>query len=452
LGVDKTVISTQAGRSNLGDVHPAGVRAAWTAVLVLALLYGLAFVDRQIISLLVAPIRHDLGISDFQISLLQGASFGLFYSLCGLPLGFAVDRFPRRLVVFGGVVVWALAASACGLAHGFAQLLAARFLVGAGEAALAPAAYSMLSDLFPRKRLTFALSMYSIGASAGSSLSLAFGAALINGLRGGITLPLIGHLHTWQAAFIATGAPGLLIAFLVFAIPEPARGGGAAKGGGDWRELFAFLRSRGGFFTCHILGFAGVLTLAYAGLGWTPTFLSRAYGWPITQIGVVMGAMTFAAAVPSFLFSGRLVDWMFRRGITDAHFRFYVVATVVCGGAGMLAFQSKAPWLFFVLYAVSAVGLNMAGVAAGAVQIATPPALRGRVSALYLMISSLLAMSLGPSTVAFFTDYVFHNDAKLGASVSATYLVFAPIALAAFLLGLKPMRRAVALAAAGFDD
>jgi MFS family permease len=433
-----------AARSNSAEfVGRPGPVAAWTAVFVLALLYGLAFVDRQIISLLVAPIRHDLNISDSQIGLLQGFSFALLYSIGGLPLGFAADRLPRRWVIFGGVFVWALAATACGLVHGFGALLACRVLVGVGEAALAPAAYSILSDMFPPQRLTFALSFYAVGALAGSSTSLFVGAAATHWFANGLTLPIFGHLHAWQAAFVATGAPGLLIAFSIFAIPEPPRGLGHAQDQSSWADMFRFMRSRGAFFTCQIIGFACILTLAYAQLYWGPSFLMRTYGWPVTEVGLVLAIFSFITGAVSMLFSGRVVDALQRRGMKDAHFRFYAVGTVILIFAGAGAYWAPQPWMFFALASLAAITMNMAAVGASAIQLVTPPALRGRVSAFYLAVCSLIAMTFGPQTVAFFTDTVFHNDAAIRASMSCTFLLYAPIALAAFVLGLKPMRDAV---------
>ncbi|MDB5430153.1 MAG: transporter [Caulobacter sp.] len=426
-----------------------GPGPAWAAVGVLLILYGLAFIDRQVIALLVKPIKHDLGINDFQISLLQGFSFALLYSICGLPLGFAADRLPRRWVIFGGVIIWALAASACGLAQTFPQLLAARFLVGMGEAALAPAAYSILSDLFPRKRLTFALSVYSIGALIGSGASLGMGALVVLWAAHGVTVPLLGHLSVWQAAFLATGLPGIPIAFLVFIIPEPARGAGKAGDGGSWRDLFAFIATRRGYFACHVIGFASVMAMAYANLAWTPTFLNRTFGWPIPKVGLILAGFSVVTGSISFLFSGRMVDMLQRRGVTDAHFRFYLWATAALAVSAGLAFVAPSPLLFFALIAIGAVAMNMAAIGASAIQLVTPAPLRGRVSALYLMIAGLLAMTLGPSTVGFITDYVLHDEKRIGLALSLTFLTFSPIALIAFWLGLKPMRRAVELAGEG---
>ncbi|HEX7781716.1 MAG TPA: MFS transporter [Sphingobium sp.] len=415
---------------------------AWAAVAVLATLNGFAFLDRQIISLLVAPMRQDLGISDLQISLLQGFSFALLYAIGGLPLGYAADKYSRRLVVFFGVLIWSLAAMACGLAQSYGQLLAARILVGLGEAALAPAAFSILSDMFPRKRLTFALGVYGLGSIIGMSVSLLVSAAILQLFADGVTLPLLGHLHSWQAAFVMTGAPGVIAAFLIFTIPEPRRHG-SSLGDGTWADVFTFIRARRTFFTCHIVGFTCILTITYAQI-WTPTFIARTYGWPMAQTALALAAFSLATNAFSLLFSGRTVDILQRRGVTDAHFRYYCVAACVLIVAGGSSYWAPQPWLFFVLAAIAYVPMNMQAVGASAIQVVTPAGIRGRVSALYLMVCGLFAQTMGPTTVAFFTDYVFHRDTAINMSLSATCLLYAPIALVAFLIGLKPMRDAVA--------
>ena len=423
-------------------------RVRWTAVGVLLLLYALAFLDRQVISLMVGDLRADLAISDFQVSLLQGFAFALLYALVGLPLGMAVDRWPRRYVIFGGVAVWAAAATACGLAQNFPQLLAARVLVGAGEAALAPAVYSILSDLFPKKRLTFALSVYSIGALLGAEASLAIGGVILHTAQHGVTLPILGDVPAWRFAFLITGLPGLPLALLVFLIPEPVRRGAGRLGESTWADVARFMLGRWRFFACHFVGFACMIGLAYARLSWNPSFLVRRFHWDIAQVGVTLAAFGFVTGVAAFLFSGALVDRLVRRGVTDAHFRFYVAGGLVLLVCGSAAFLAPSPVLFFAGMAVCALPLGMAAIASSAIQLVTPPELRGRVSAVYLLVTGLLGMTIGPSLVGALTDFGYRDPAKLHLSLATTFLILSPIALAAFALGLGPMRRAVASAEA----
>ncbi|MDB5448273.1 MAG: hypothetical protein JWQ97_3590 [Phenylobacterium sp.] len=418
-------------------------RVGWTAVFVLLLLYCLAMVDRQVISLMVGDLKSELGVSDFQISLLQGFAFAVLFTVLGVPLGLAADRLPRRKVICFGVLVWALAATACGLARTYPQLLIARTFVGAGEAALAPAAYAMLSDLFPKRRLTTALSIFSIGAVIGSELSIAISGLILGAARGGVDLPVLGHAAAWRVAFLATGAPGLLLAFSVFLIPEPVRRSDKL-GHTGWGHVLRFMASRGGFFIAQLVGFACIIGLAYARLSWTPTFLVRHFGWPVAKVGVTLGAFGVVTGTIAFLITGPLVDRLFHRGMRDAHFKFYTVGAVVlflCGGAAFLA--PNVP-LFFLMLVGTALFLNMSAVGASAIQLVTPPEMRGRVSAIYLAVISLFGMTVGPSMVGFFTDKVFHDPAKVNWSLTATFAILSPIALLAFWLGQGPMRRAVA--------
>lgn len=418
-------------------------RTAWTAVAVLLVLYALAMLDRQIIALLVQPIRADFGVSDFQISLLQGFAFSILFCLLGVPLGFAVDRFPRRIVILVGVLIWALAATASGLAASFSHLFLARLFVGVGEAALAPAAYSMLSDLFPRKKLTFALSVYSIGALAGSALAYGLGGSLIAIADAGHMSSIFAGMKTWQIAFVVTGLPGLALAFLIFLIPEPKRKAYAAASG-DMGQLFAFLKQRRTFLLLHFGGFGCIGIMTYGKGAWLPTVLIRTYDLPVSQVGAMMAAYTLVVGIVTMMSTGRIVDWMVGRGHQDAHLRFYVYASIILTVTGGLAFLAPTAVSYFAIIAFSSIGTAFGAIAAGALQVVTPSALRGRVSALFLLVTGLTGMICGPALVAAVTDFVFHDDSKVNVALSSIHFVFGPLACLMFFLGLKPMREAYA--------
>src|SRR5712692_5526989 len=173
------------------------LRYAWYVVCVLALLYALSFISRQIFSLLVGPLRRDLHISDTQISLLQGLSFALFYTFFGIPIGRLADIHSRRLIIALGMLLWSLLTAGCGLAQTFVQMLFLRMGVGVGEAALSPAAYSLITDYFPRRRLATAISVYSMGIYIGSGLSFLVGGLVVGyaSTRAAWTLPLLGSVR-----------------------------------------------------------------------------------------------------------------------------------------------------------------------------------------------------------------------------------------------------------------
>ena len=198
---------------------------AWYVNGVLMLAFVLAFIDRQIVALLVGPIQQDLEISDFEVSLLGGFAFIFFYTFLGIPIGRLVDRSNRKRLIAIGVFLWSCMTVLCGFARSFMQLFLARVGVGVGEATLSPAALSILSDYFPPHRLGFAVSVYLSGAAIGTGLAFLLGGAALDffaafSLAG---VPLLGDLETWQLAFVVVGAPGVIFTVLVLTIPEPTR-------------------------------------------------------------------------------------------------------------------------------------------------------------------------------------------------------------------------------------
>lgn len=144
-------------------------REARYVVLVLLCAYVLSYIDRQILALLVGPIKADLGLSDTQIGLLQGLAFAVLFAIAGLPLGWWADRGDRRRIIAMGVGVWSLMTALCGTARSFTHLFLARAGVGIGEAALVPAAYSMISDLVPPERRGRALGLLPLACTSASA-------------------------------------------------------------------------------------------------------------------------------------------------------------------------------------------------------------------------------------------------------------------------------------------
>src|SRR5277367_4434508 len=202
--------------------------AAWYSVAVLMLMYIFSFIDRTTISLLVEPMKRDLHISDTQIGMLQGLAFALLYTFLGLPIARLSDRHSRRAIIAGGVFVWSIMATLCGLARSAVQLFMARVGVGVGEAALSPAAYSIITDSFPRSKLGGAFGVYNVGITIGAGTALLVGGIVVGAVsRAGAsyTLPLFGQVHAWQMVFILTGAPGILLPLLLLTIREPKRRG-----------------------------------------------------------------------------------------------------------------------------------------------------------------------------------------------------------------------------------
>jgi len=411
-------------------------------IFVLLVLYALGFLDRQVISLLLDPIGRDLGVSDVEMGFLQGMGFVLFFALCGPALGWMADRYPRRAIIWGGVTVWSLCTAAGGLAQTYHELLIARFGVGAGEAALLPAAYSMISDRVDKARLGQAMALFSLGVIFGGALSYGLGGAAVSVAKhyAGVDLPLLGPRHDWQLVFLGIGLVGLPLALLVFAVPEPIRrtSGSATTAAASG---FAHFRRHWRFYAAHIAAFSLLCLICAAHVAWGATYLIRHYHWSVGEVGTVLAAMGLVAGGIGMYGSGSLADWLYRRGRRDAHLRLYVAAIPVMAAAAFAAYSGIGIAATLAGYVVLGIGAPFIAVAASALQLGTPPERRGLASAVFLMIYNIVGFGLGPALAALAGRELFGNDIGLG--MVATWAVVAPLAVLFMLAGLGPMRRAV---------
>lgn len=421
---------------------PASV--AWRSVILLTALYSLSLMDRQLITLIVVDIRADLGVSDFQMGLLHGLAFALFYVTFGLVFGWAVDRYPRRAIIFIGVIFWSIATAASGLARNFSQLLVARFGVGAGEASLNPAAYSIIADSFPKERRAVALSVFGSGSYLGGALAVALGALLIDSLPAeGLTLPLVGHLPPWRISLIAVGLPGLLLAFLVWAVVDPPRQERMSDDAVGLRDALHFMKGRWRFFACHFVGFGLLAANAYAFGAWTPTYLIRKFDLSIGLVGLFSSSIVLVFGMGGTVFSGWLIDKLFARGRSDIHLRFYIVCAAAQIAILFAAAAVDSLVLFLMLNGAAMFLASYTGAAVAALQIATPNEFRGQVSAIYLFVFTLLGIGLGPTLIGAITTFVFHDDMMLGWAIAVGGAIILPLAMLALFFGLRPMRQAV---------
>lgn len=420
---------------------------AWRALPVLIVLYALSLLDRQVLTLMVGPIKRDLGLSDLQIGLLQGLVFSVFYSAAALPIGWLVDRYARRPIIWVGVTAWGLAAAACGLAQTYTQLLLARLGVGVGEAALSPAAYSMLADLFRPARLALALSVLMIGSSLGNGAAIGLGGLVVSFAErsAGVSLPLVGHVASWQFVFIVTGLPGLVLGALVFLIREPVRRDRmAADGKASIRDTFAFMRARRAFFTAHFLGFGLLSIVGWGFTSWLPTYMNRAFGWSIGQLSLPLAMIIGLGGTFGTLAIGAIVDRQYGRGQTDAHMRVYAVIAVGMTLCGIAAFQASDPWVFLLLATPIASVMTLAATAGAALQIVAPNEMRGQIGALFLLVMNGIGMGLGPTLVGLVTDLVLRDESRLGLSMTLLFALLGPAAALALWRGLPAMRKALA--------
>ena len=416
---------------------------AWWVVVVLTLTQALAFVDRQVLALLVQPIERDLHVSDTQISLLYGLSFALFYVAVALPIARLADSSNRRNIVAGAVAVWSVMTGLCGLAGNFPQLVAARLGVGAGEAGLSPAAQSMMADYFPKERLSAALGLFSMGISLGGGLALIGGGALI------AEAPHIAHwlspdhpLPAWRIVMLAVGLPGLLVAALFVTVREPERRG-SGPAALPLAEVFAWLSRHRWTY----LGLMGALSMmvfvGQAGSAWIPAFFERRFGWTGPEVGARYGPLVLVCGGAGFLAGGWIASWLRRGRAPRAYLQVGLAG--FAGAAALAAAFPLAPNANMALVLIGAMGF-FAGLPSGggyaALQEITPARMRAQVTALNGLLVNLIGAGLGPLSVGLITDYGFRDPHKVQLSLSLVAAIAGPVTLAAFVLALKGYARA----------
>ena len=436
------------------DNYPAP-RYAWYVVALLTLAYVFSFIDRQILNLLVAPIQRDLGIGEKQMSLLMGATFAVFYTFFGIPLGRLADSWSRRWLVVLGIAFWSLMTAGCGLARNFWQLALARMGVGVGEAALSPAAYSLIADYFPPERRSTALGVYGMGIYIGSGLALILGGLVVKfaAAQEQVVLPLVGAMRSWQVVFFIVGLPGLLVALLLLTIREPARqgtrrkavtGGSSAPAVPPLREVWAYMSGNRGTFTCLYVGVAMASLSAYGTMAWIPTFFIRRHGWTAGNTGLVLGLIIGICGTAGMMTGGRLADWLRGRGQSDANLRVALLGVVAWLPFGALyPIVSSAWWAAALLAPVLFFSSMPFGLAPAAIQQLMPNTMRGQASAIYLFVINLIGLGLGPTVVATLTQDVFHDKNAVHLSLLVAGVSAHLCAAVLLWRGLKHYRRSL---------
>lgn len=426
---------------------------AWYVVLALTGVYMLSFVDRQILALLVGPMERDLHITDTQVGLLGGPAFALFYTFMGLPLGRLVDTRNRRNLITVFIVLWSFFTSSCAAAKSYATLFLARIGVGVGEAGLNPAAYSVISDYFPRDRMSAALSVYYMGLFLGSSL-----AAVVHGITVQaitqtpiMTVPLLGAIASWRVTFLIVGLPGVVFALLALTIREPVRknllraaDGGAAKV--SFGQAFGQIKLRWKSMAGISLGMVFQGSATYALTQWTPPFLQRAHGFAPAEADKVYATILILCGCSGMYIGGILADRLQRRGIVDAPLKVALAAS-----AGIAIFLPSALIVADKGLSVVLLGAGVfcdalpMGTMVAALQIIFPNQVRGFVGALFLFCLNLGGLNIGPVLPPLLSDKVFHNPKMIGDGMAITIGGAAVIMLIVFALTIRPYRRDYAL-------
>ena len=433
---------------------PLSPARSWWAMFIFMIALMFNFLDRQLMTLLITPIKADFQLSDTEISLLVGFAFVLFYVLVGIPLARFIDRGPRKWILGAALSFWSLMTVACGLAANVWQLMAARMLLGAGESCNAPGAYSMTSDMFTRDKLAKPMSVIGIGTVAGSGMALLVGGLLIGWLNGlgPQEFPVVGTLKPWQMTFVIVGFPGILWALLmVSTVPEPPRreaAGAAAPGfaatlANIWRHKDAYIPMFLAYSIKAMLSF-GVTVLS-------PVFFERQFGYAPGEPGLPLGIISLVVSPLGLLFGGWLAERMFAAGRKDANMRVVYLVTIPLIPASILfPLAPSDTWAFAILGLSLFRGSVGSGPANAAIQSITPGRMRGTTTAIYIALFNVIGYGLGPLVVGWFNDHVF-GEGGISSSMVVLAAISSPLGLLFAWLSLKPYAREIEAAEARGD-
>ena len=417
----------------------------WYVAVVLLLGFTFSFIDRQVLNLLVVPIQADLGITDVQISALQGLAFVLTYVGICIPIGRLVDKFNRVFVMTGGVLVWSVATVACGLSRTYFEMFVSRLGVGAGESTIHPGAVSVLGDYFEPDKLARPLSVYLLGPYLGAGIAMIFGAQVLEwtAQMDDLTFPMVGYLAPWQITFITVGLPGIVVAALFLTIREPIRTGRLSEHKTilSWSQIVAYIRKNRRIYVAIILGNSCLIILLYGLQSWIPTALRRVYEWDLILAGRVYGLIALVAGSAGVLSGPFAVRFLENKGFSAAPLQLAMAGAFVA-----TAFLALLPWqddvnLALICIAVASffVTFPLAGTTS-LIVLVSPNEMRGVVTGLYVVVTSILGLILGPTLVAASTDLIFQDPSAVAKSLALVALVVGPIGIVSMRSGTGYLR------------
>ena len=410
---------------------PRPTRAWWT-VAVLTFTYIISFVDRTILGLLIEPIKADLSLNDTQIGLVQGLAFGLFYAAMGLPLGWLADRTSRRGLIAVGAGLWCAATAACGLASSFIQLFLARIAVGVGEAALSPAAMSIISDSFPKERRAVPIGVYAAAAAFGAGLAL---------IVGGTVIQLVSN--RWQTAFVFIGLGGLVLLPLLATIVEPARRNESTLVAAPVR-IDRFIVEHADFMVRHYVAVSLYSAMIYAVLSWVPALFIRVHGWTAGETGLRYGLVLLIFGGAGTVLGGIAAAQLGKRGVQQP--AIWITILGMASAWPLLAMGGWAAdgWTALAWYAPGLLLMTLpGGTAIQVVQEAVPNRLRGQASAIYYLANSIIGLTVGPLSVGLLTDYVYEDPLRIGSALALVAIMIAPITTVLSFTSRAPFARLV---------
>lgn len=431
---------------------------AWYVTVLMMFFYVLSFMDRQIIAVMIEPIKADLSLSDVQISLLGGISFVLFYSTAGVFVGRLADSVNRPKLIAFGVFIWSLTTAVSGLVGKFWHLLILRMGVGLGESALLPSTLSLLSGYFPPNRLATPTSVFLLGAPIGIGLSFAAGGLLysvavdVTSAPGWQDVIFIGGSAAWKMVLLFLGVVGMLMTLLLSTVREPRNQskvavekntGSAAKSAkaATSAQVKDYAKAHWKAIGALYLGMALISLAAYSQGFWDITFLRRTYGWDASTGSFWYGMVQLFGGLSGMLFGGIVADKLSKRGVNGASIIMVIIGSAIAAPFSFIypLMGSAASALWLMVLAIF--GSNMCfACAASALQRMFPATMLGLAAGIYFFLSNAIGIGIGPTLVAAVTDYSFEDPGMIRYSLSMVGGVSRALAFVIFLAGLKYYR------------
>ena len=415
---------------------------AWSVVGILIATAIISYTDRQVLTLLVDPIRHDLGINDVSIGLLIGSAFAIVYGIAGIPLGYLADRTSRRNLLIAGVVVWSIATIACGLARNFNELFAARIFVGLGEAVLSPAAISIISDLFPPERRGTAVGLYLSGIAMGIGTAILIGGGVLHAVDAGVFAgtPLMS-VPAWRLVLLLIGLPGLLWSMVLRFIQEPSRRsdhpvvdstprGALATPSFVWSAVIPIYL---------VVGMASLVDNAVG--AWSPSLLIRGFAKDPATVGVELGVVLTACFGGGVFLGGLLADRMSRNGSLIGKLRLClaVASLIIPTCLALLSDQYVVVlWSIALYFGLSGM---VTSIGFSSMLDRVPSHSRALALAISFFFNVAVGGAIGPAAVPWAATHVFSESMGLGPPIAVTALVGYGIVVIALLLALVSQPR-----------
>jgi MFS family permease len=402
-------------------------------LVMLLLVYTFNFLDRQILGILAKPIQASLNLDDKQFGAIGGTAFAILYSVLGVPLALAADRWGKTRVIAGSLVVWSGFTALCGAATGFWSLFLCRLGVGVGEAGGAAPSYALIADYFPVERRARALAIYSMGIPIGLGFGVLLGAYIAQNVN-------------WQAAFVVMGVAGILVApIFLLLVRDRYPPIAAVKDGPSPLAVMPILMRKPAYWLLSVG--AGCSSMAGYGLAlWAPKIIAVQFGWTeandLVKVGQFMGALLLIGGSVGIFMGGVVSD---RLGKIDRawYARVPAIAWLIAAPLFILGFRLPNPLLaWFVLLIPNALNTLWLGPIITASQHLAPSRMRAGTSGTFLLINNLLGLGLGPwlmgALSVMLKKQYGDQSLALGAMIGiGLYVVAAILAL----LAIRPLKR-----------